>query len=123
MDALGVSGKDCRFVGDYLLEARQIQSIGTRTLAGMSGAMSTASAPCDRGVLAGQKFIAPLRLAFDGKFAECRACDRSRELEQTCSVAPLQLELCLAQRQRPVAGIDFARSIVNAMSQSLRVSG
>src|SRR5260370_1379799 len=107
MDALVVSCKECRFVGHYLLETgkskRWERGARRHVRRNVNGFAS-----CDRGVLAGQKFIAALRLAFDGKFAGCRACDRSRELEQTCSVASLQLELCLAQRQRAVAGIDFA---------------
>src|SRR6266478_1356699 len=97
MDALGVSGKDCRFVGDYLLETgksnrseRGARRDARRNVKGFASR--------DRGILAGEKFVAALRLAFDGKFAGGRACDCSRELEQSRSIASLQLELCFTQR-------------------------
>ena len=95
MDALVVSCKDCRFVGDYLLETgksnrpeRGARRHVRRNVYGF--------ASCDRGVLAGEKLVAALRLAFDRKFARRSACDCPREFEQTGSVASLQLELRLA---------------------------
>src|SRR6266849_8294985 len=107
MDALGVSGKDCRFVGDYLLETgksnRSERGACRHVRYNFDGFASY-----DRRVLASEKFVAALRLAFDGKFARRSACNCARELEQTCSVASLQLELRFTQRQRAIAGVDFA---------------
>ena len=107
MDAGGVSGQDCRFVGDYLLETGKSNRLerGARRHVRRN---VNGGAFCDRGVLAGEKLVAALRLAFDGKFARHSVCNCSRELEQACSVASLQLEFGLAQRQRAIAGIDFA---------------
>src|SRR5437588_5059040 len=106
MDARRVSGKYCRFVGDYLLETGKSNRLerGARrhVRRNVNGV-----AFCDRGVLAGEKLVAALRLAFDGKFARHSVCNRARELEQACSVASLQLEFGLAQRQRAIAGVDF----------------
>src|SRR6202043_3823234 len=106
MDAFGVAGKDCRFVGDYLLETSQ-SNRSERGARRHVRRKVNGLAFRDRSVLAGEKFVAALRLAFDGKFGGRSACNCSRELEQTCSIASLQLKFGLAQRQRAVAGVDF----------------
>src|SRR5437588_10365573 len=102
MDARRVSGTDCRFVGDYLLETGKSNRLerGARrhVRRNVNGV-----AFCDRGVLAGEKLVAALRLAFDGKFARHSVGNGSREVEEACAVASLQLESCFTGRLRPLA--------------------
>ena len=107
MDAFGIASEDRRLVDDDLRQTARRNRL-ERGCSGHVRRNPDLSASCGGVLVAGEKLIAALSLAFDGKFGGGRARERPRHFEQPRPVASLELKLRLAKRQRAVAGVDFA---------------